>query len=370
MSCFGIAVLKPAHGQKAVKRRLLEANGSIVKSDHTLCVKMWRMANVSRSDDPDSVAELLGEINSRSDLMTVHGAIAPGIVPSELQPRWSSESRGAARTILDADRPYIMFDVDKAPLAEGSAVGKGEHFFAFAEQARDEFLPPAIRRCALIIRASSSTGLNPARGSMHAYALLDQPVPLARSYRWLSGLQARGLPIDPRPALPGQPFLSGRPEFIGLTDPVPEHLRVFVLPGLQRAVRAGDIDWSEFEPQIAVREATERRAHSIGVGQGWRSVLERYLGDGEGRLGFFKPLSIALGYAARSSEPADEIVGAMHEIVSAQPDLNPEREGQYTPRWLRNELNRLRANDAAREASIDARISAVRARFPKMEFWA
>ena len=60
----------------------------------------------------------------------------------------------------------------------------------------------------------------------------------------------------------------------------------------------------------------------------------------------------------------------MHAIVSAHPDLNAERAGQYTVAWLRRELLRLRAKDAAREASIDARINAVRARFPRMEFWA
>ena len=250
---------------------------------------------------------------------------------------------------------------------EGSAAGKGENLYAFAEQAREEILPRAFRHCELVIRASSSTGLNPSRGSLHAYALLEQPAPLAAIYRWLKGLQASGKPVDPRPALAGQLFLSGRPEFVGLADPVPEHLRVFVLPGLQRATA---IDWNEFNAPLAAAEESERRAHVAGAELGWRAVLARYLGDGEGRLRFFNPLSIALGYAARSSESADEIVGAMHAIVSAHPDLNAERAGQYTVSWLRRELLRLRAKDAMREASIDARIAAVRARFPRMEFWA
>jgi hypothetical protein len=60
----------------------------------------------------------------------------------------------------------------------------------------------------------------------------------------------------------------------------------------------------------------------------------------------------------------------MHAIVSGHPDFHGDRCGQYTPQWLRCELMRLRAKDAAREVSIDARISAVRARFPRMEFWA
>jgi hypothetical protein len=367
VSRFGVSVLKPAQGKKAVKRRLLEPNGALVKSDHTLFVKMWLMANVSVPNDADSVAELLRGINPRPDIVTVHGAVAPGIIPSELQPRWSSESHGASRTLLEADRSYVPFDIDKAPLAEGSAAGKGENLRAFAEQAREEILPRAFRHCELIIRASSSTGINLRRGSAHVYALLDQPVPLPKIYRWLKGLQASGLPFDPRPALAGQLFLSGRPEFVGLPDPVPEHLRVFVLPGLQRVAR--DIDWEEHEPRLAAREATERRAHGVAACQGWRALLDRYLGDGEGRLGFFDPLSMALGHAARSGEDADGIVSAMHAIVSGHRDLNPERAGQYTPHWLRSELNRMRAKDAAREASIDARINAIRGKFPGMGFW-
>jgi hypothetical protein len=61
---------------------------------------------------------------------------------------------------------------------------------------------------------------------------------------------------------------------------------------------------------------------------------------------------MALGHAARAGEDADGIVGAMHAIVSGHRDLNPERAGQYTPRWLRNELNRLRGKDATRDARI------------------
>ena len=101
---------------------------------------------------------------------------------------------------------------------------------------------------------------------------------------------------------------------------MPEHLRVFVSAGLQRLARACEIDWNEYEPQLAAREATERRARERRRVSGLaRAVSISYLGDGEGQLGFFEPLSVALGHAARSSEPADEIVSAMHAIVSAHP---------------------------------------------------
>jgi hypothetical protein len=48
-----------------------------------------------------------------------------------------------------------------------------------------------------------------------------------------------------------------------------------------------------------------------------------------------------------------EIVGAMHAIIHAHPDLNAERAGKYTPQWLRREVMRLGAKDAASAARTD-----------------
>ena len=113
------------------------------------------------------------------------------------------------------------------------------------------------------------------------------------------------------------------------------------------------IDWNEFDAPLAKVVESERRARVAGAELGWRAVLDRCLGDGDGRLGFFKPLSIALGYAARSGEAADEVAAAMHRVVVAHPDLNAERADHYTQLWLRTELMRLRARDAARATRSD-----------------
>jgi hypothetical protein len=109
------------------------------------------------------------------------------------------------------------------------------------------------------------------------------------------------LSSDPRPALPGQLFLTARPLLYGLDDPVPQSLWAFALPGRRQRVTA--IDWNEFSAPLAVTAESERRARVAGAELGWRAVLARYLGDGGGRLGFFKPLSIALGYAAARPRP-------------------------------------------------------------------
>jgi hypothetical protein len=112
------------------------------------------------------------------------------------------------------------------------------------------------------------------------------------------------------------------------------------------------VKWSEYAPALKVYAQHESEAHVEGRNGGWRAVLDRYLGDGPGRLGFFKAASIALGYAARSDEPADEVAGAMHAIIIARPDLTPDREGQYTAPWLSRELMRMRARDEARREQL------------------
>lgn len=348
---FVITVLQARRGL-AVKKRTRLAHGQVTKSDPTLNELHWRIGRYRTEADVDCVVRFLRIMAGRCDLATVHGDPAPGVDPNHWVRRLSAESHGSNRTIVEAARSYIPIDLDNAPLPQGSALGEGQNFFGLAEYARETLMPPALRRVDLAISAASSTGFQSDRGSLHAYAMLDRPVPLAVIYRWLAGAKASGLPLDPRPALPGQLFLTGRPLLFGLNDPVPRSLHAFVLPG--RSLRATAIDWNEFSAPLAAGVESERRAHVAGAELGWRAVLGRYLGDGEGQLGFFRPLSIALGYAARSAEFDDEITGAMHMVVAAHPDFNAERADHYTQQWLRTELTRLRAKDAARAARSDA----------------
>ena len=359
---ISITVLQAQRGL-AVKKRTRSAHGKETKSDPTLSELNWRMARVQLEADVDRMVRFLRPLTRRQDLATVHGVPAPGVSPNQWVRRLSAEVHGPNRTLVEQDLGFIPIDIDDGQLPQGRALDQGQNLYAAAEHARETFLPPALRDVDLAIAAASSTGFKDDRLSLHAYVMLDRSVPMPVAYKWLAGAQASGFPLDPRPVLPGQLFLTGRPLLFGLNDPVPPHLHAFVLPG--RRPRATSIDWNEFSAPLAAYTASERRAHVAGGELGWRAVLARYLGDGEDRLGFFKPLSIALGYAARSGESADEIAGAMHAIVNAHPDLTSERKGQYTPQWLRTELNRLRSKDAAREARSAA---ILRRLLPTMSF--
>ena len=342
---FALSLLKAKRGL-AVKKRT-RTHGKDTKFDPTLNEAFWQIRRHSIEADVDKITLFQRTMAKRQDLCVVQGDPAPGLDRNGWHRRWSSEAHGPERTLVDADRWYIPIDLDSAPLPPDSGLDKGENLYALAEYAREELLPAALRYVDLAVAASSSTGLKPGRGSLHAYALLDRATPLATIYRWLDGAKKAGFSLDPRPALCGQLFLTGRPIFWGLDDPIAEDWRAFVLPGRRRTA---DPPWGEFSAVLKEYEQHERQAHVEGAAVGWRAVLERYLGDGEGRLGFFKTASIALGYAARSGEPADEVTAGMHEVISVHPDLNADRAGQYTTVWLHRELLRLRAKDAGRTA--------------------
>jgi hypothetical protein len=363
---ISITVLKARRG-RAVKTRTRSAHGKETKSDPTLTESLWRMWRARVEADADQLVRFLCRLAPRQDLATAHGVPAPGISANQWVRRWSAEIHGSNRTLLEQDLNFLPLDFDDAPLPHGSVLDQGQNLYAAAEYARETFLPPALRDVDLAIGASSSTGFKPGRISLHAYAVLDRSVPMPVAYKYVVGAKAARFPLDPRPLLPAQLFLTGRPRLWGLDDPVPQALWAFVLPGQRQRVTA--INWHEFDAPLAVSLESERRAHVAGAELGWRALLDRYLGDGAGQLGFYRPLSFSLGYAARSGESADEIAGAMHAIVSAHPDLNADRAGQYTAQWLRRELLRMRAKDAAREADIDARINAIRGKFPGMGFW-
>ena len=260
--------------------------------------------------------------------------------------------RAPSSRLIDPPFPSISTKCHCRPAARSA---RARTLSGWRDYVREEILPPALSA-----RGAGDPGVVEHR--LQSDSRIAALLRAARSvwFRCRRSTLAQGLAGErpahrssPRPC--GQLFLSARPELIGVADPVPEDLRVFVLPGSQRYVRG--IDWNEFEPQLAVRVATEHAAR-VDRRCEWlarcsRSVIS-VTTRAKTNLVFSTPLSIALGYAARSAEPADEIVGAMHAIVSAHADLTNERRDRYTQPWLRRELLRLRAKDAARDARSDA----------------
>ena len=282
---FEVTAAKAPPNEIATKTRIRNPDGSIVKGDAPH-VTFWRYKVLRCLNIPEHVAALLLGWNARQDVMMLHGAPAPGLDLRLRYPRWYGESRGSAATIVSGQRASLLFDTDKIKAPEGSALGLAENIEEQARFIREEVLPRPFRDVTLIVRASASTGFDPLSISLHIYVLLDKFIPLAALYRYVRGLWSSGVSIDPSVMLPGQPVYSARPVLRGLVDPVPPHLRVFVLPGLMPYAR--DVDWLEFEGPLAVREATERRMRAAGAQYGWRGILAEGLGSMPGM--FFGPI--------------------------------------------------------------------------------
>ena len=255
---ISITVLKAQRGL-AVKKRTRSAHGKETKSDPTLTESFWRMARVQLEADVDRIVRFLRRLAPRQDLATVHGVPAPGVSPNQWVRRLSAEVHGPNRTLVEQDLGFLPLDIDDGPLPQGSALDTGQNLYAAAEYARETFLPPALRDVDLAIAAASSTGFKDDRLSLHAYAVLDRSVPMPVVYKYLAGAKASGFPLDPRPALPGQLFLTGRPLLFGLDDPVPQssaRLRA------ARSASARDVDRLERVQRPAGGRRGERAARA------------------------------------------------------------------------------------------------------------
>jgi hypothetical protein len=342
---FEVTAAKAPPGHIAVKTRVLNPDGGVIKGDAPH-VTFWLYKILRCLNIPEHVAALLLEWNARQDVMMLHGAPAHGLDLRLRHPRWYGENRGSDATIVSGQRASLLFDTDKIKAPEGSRLGLAEYIEEQARFVREEVLPRPFRDVTLIVRASASTGFDPLSISLHIYVLLNQLIPLATLYRYVRGLWSSGVSIDPSVMLPGQPVYSARPVLRGLVDPVPPSSRVFVLPGFMPCAR--DVDWLEFEPQLAVREATEQRMRAAGAQYG---ILAEGLGGMPGM--FFGPISSAMGRGLAEGIPIDELAGAMHAVISNHPDCDADRRHRYSEARLRQDLKRLAARDARCVAQID-----------------
>jgi hypothetical protein len=132
---FGLTAAR-ARGGVAVKGRRFDSDGQFTKFDYSLNVKLWQFWYVECENDSDKIADLLRRLNTQPEFATLHGVPAPGIRPTQWQPRWSSESHGDSRTLLDAARSSIPFDFDKVPLPPDSGLGDGQNIVELAQYVR------------------------------------------------------------------------------------------------------------------------------------------------------------------------------------------------------------------------------------------
>jgi hypothetical protein len=220
----------------------------------------------------------------------------------------------------------------------------------------------------MIVTPTAQSGMRgDSLARMRLWFALDCAAPLADLKRWAMGLRkVHDLPIDSSVLQAGQPIYTGRPSFIGMTDPIAPDVHAVVALGfcadrVKLDVSAFDVPAAAIDR--AIREATRATithvsraavayAHHAALtyaphaaGGDWRRLLDMTLGVN----GFFVPLTQALGLAARTAAMTD-ILAFVAALLAERAD--PGRQLQYNAAWVRRTVERFRRMDARSEAEI------------------
>ena len=240
---------------------------------------------------------------------------------------------------MTADRAWLPIDVDGYGVP--APWGLAEHLRDAARAIRDDALGEEFAGVTCVVAATATTGLvGEETARLKLCFLLNRLHPLADLERWAKGAQVVGMPVDPAVMRPGQPIYTSRPRFEGALagrDPVPVHLRAFLLPGSAERVA---LDVHRHDGQRRQIESKMQQAKAA-CGEDWRRLLDRTLG---GPTSFYVPLSQALGVAARSGDSDEEIGRFVADLLEESADHR--RRQQYGRHWVLASLHRFRRHDS------------------------
>lgn len=178
-------------------------------------------------------------------------------------------------------------------------------------------MPPEFHDAAAIVQLTSSAGIKPG-GNARLWVMFDRPLLGSVVEGWL---RACGVQLDPVTLLPAEPIYVASPLFVDGEDFMPQ--RWALLPGLQDVVELPDP-----LPQAPYRSAT------LGTGELRRGIgLDGFvarLGDGEGRVGFRRPIFSAVCSMAAKLGPDDLQASAesLRQRLAAAVASAPQREGR------------------------------------------
>lgn len=296
------------------------------------------------------MAAFLRKVAVRPDLMLVMGAVRPGLDLRKPQLRRWVDADPRKNTLADTPRAWLAVDVDGYGVP--APWGLADRLANAAACVRDDALGEEFTGVECVVTATAKTGLvGEEMARLRLFFQLDQAHPLADLERWAVGARAADLPVDPVVFRAGQPIYTARPRFEGALrgrDPVPPHLRAFVLP----AAKAGDVsvalDIHRYD-QLECEIAEHMRNAGTHCGGDWRALMQATVG---GPASFYTPLTQALGLAARSSENDAAIADYVATLLAERAD--PGRQGQYGTRWVLDTLRRFRKKDNAAGREIEA----------------
>jgi hypothetical protein len=233
----------------------------------------------------------------------------PGRVRRTLHP---DPETGEAPCFRDVPRTWAALDFDSVPAPFGldparEPVEAGLHL-------RD-LLPEPFADAGCVVQATSGCGFKPGL-RYRLWFVLSRPLLGREVAAWCAGPW-----LDLATLYPVEPIYTARPLVSGTADPVPR--RVTLLPGLEDTVQVP-----------AALPGREGRPCALGRGgalaarglDGWLDLA----GDGDGLLGFRRPMLAALcAYAARhGADELEEASGTLRAKIAGAFAAAPKRPGR------------------------------------------
>ena len=347
----GFAFTTAVAAQNDLATKTIEMTaGGLVKSPYPN-VSRW-MFNRRQVADLGEMSRELAVMSDFPSIMIVRGEPLPHIDLGKPQLRRSNNSRPETNTLKDVPRSWLVVDVDDC--AVPAPLGLAENLVEAGVHVRT-LLPVEFHDAACIVSASPSTGLSgPALARLRLWFLLDRPIASADLYRWARGARATQHPVDPHVCLPSQPIYVARPQFIGMTDPVPPALTATLIEG---SVVRVPLKLDRFEQRLVAIERSIRTA-TLELGSDWRRFLDRTLGS---ELGYFEPLKRGLGLAVRQGATVDEAHQVVSDLLARRAD--PGRQQSYGREWIAKAMAKFSSQDAQRAAADRAVATEVDQRF-------
>lgn len=329
-------------GRCPTKTFTRQPDGSLSKQNYSY-ITWWRFRPL-RAPSIDVLAVRLRFLADDPTAMLIHGE--PLDWDGKYQARlWADPAVATLRAVL---RKSIAIDIDKKPLPpEMAALPFGEQ----AKWLRDNRLPLEFHGVKMITMPSASTSLGaPGIFNGRLFVAFEEAADLKAIKAWAKGLKLEtGLKIDSSIYQAGQPIFVARPLFLGMNDPIAIWERAVVIPGdRDRAA----LQIGRYEKPL---RAAERKAEAVAVacGGNWLQRIEMTVGLAP-LCEFYKPLSSAIGLAARSGAPLEDVQAAVAAIL-ANPARNAgaDRQASYGPGWVKRTYDRFLGRDARAGVEIN-----------------
>jgi hypothetical protein len=241
----------------------------------------------------------------------IRGRARDGVDTRRPHGRRSITRQGREAFYEEADRRWVMIDVDAVEWPEGLREGDGDGAAAWLRSK----LPPCFARAGCVWQWSQSAGVGGwTHVKMHLWFWLDRPACNPSWRRWMKA-NADGV-IDRAPMTPVQPHYTANPLFIDVEDPV--DTRTGILLGAPVKVPREVVALERWEAMEAAEK--KRRREAARAARKARGALSNQRGYARAALRSACEKILAAGEGVRHVTIRDESLAVHRFVVSGELD--------------------------------------------------